>query len=288
MRSIAAPSAYTRRSAQRASELEAAMTHPAPMPFEAIPTAAKPWWSVVLRFLLHVGFLAIALGCLAAYEHFAAEGQSNASIVSLVAAAGFGFLPLRDLARVVFRIGGTALHGVHLVGGLALAAIPFTGVVSGTSVLSHAALAPFSMMGAAQALMHSNQPRNAKQEAALRQFVASLPQIEQLAGPKSFSSPESAARAAAVLSDIVAKAQVLGETELDADPEFQGALRQVTTRFGAGLGLDAVDVALNQLAANPAMARLVPGIREQVTVARQAIAGAHAPTHGQTHAPTHG
>jgi hypothetical protein len=263
------------------------MTHPAPMSLEGLPAPTKPWWSVVLRFFLHAGFLVIALGCLAAYEHFAAEGQSNAAIVSLVAAAGFGFLPLRDLARVVFKIGGAALHGVHLVGGLALVALPLTGVVSGTSVLSHAALAPFSMMGAAQALMHSNQPRNAQQEAALRQFVASLPQIEQLAGAKSFSSPESAARAAAILSDIVGKAQVLGQTELDSDPEFQSALRQVTTRFGAGLGLDAVDVALNQLAANPATARLVPGIREQVTAARRTIAGSQAPTHAPTHTPTH-
>jgi hypothetical protein len=256
------------------------MTHPAPLAFEGVPSTAKPWWSVALRFLVHAGFLVIALACLAGYEHFAAEGQSSAAIVSLVAAAGFGFLPLRDLARVVFKIGGAALHGVHLVGGLALAALPFTGVVSGTSVLSHAALAPFSMMGAAQALMHSNQPRNAKQEAALRQFVASLPQIEQFASSKSFASPENAARAAAILSDIVAKAQVLGQTELDADPGFQSALRQVTTRFGAGLGLDAVDVALNQLAANPTTARLVPGLREQLATARRAIAGPPAPAHG--------
>ena len=261
------------------------MTHPAPMPFEGIPSPTKPWWSVVLRFLVHAGFLVVALGCLAGYEHFAAEGQQNASIVSLVAAAGFGFLPLRDIAGVVFKISGAALHGVHVVGGLALVALPLTGVVSGTSVLSHAALAPFSMMGAAQALMHSNQPRNAKQEAALRQFVASLPQIEQFAGSKSVASPENAARAVAVLTDIVAKAQVLGQTELDADPGFQSALRQVTTRFGASLGLDAVDAALNQLAANPVTARAVPGLRDQLAAARRSLAGAPAPgapaaTHG--------
>jgi hypothetical protein len=247
------------------------MSHPA-LPFEAIPPATKPWWSVVLRFFLHAGFLAIALGCLAAYEHFAAEGQSNASIVSLVAAAGFGFLPLRDLARVVFKLGGAALHGVHIVGGLGLIALPLTGVVSGASVLGHAALAPFSMMGAAQALMHSNQPRNAKQDAALRQFVASLPQVEQFAS-KSFTSPENAAHAVAVLSDILAKAQALGQSELDADPGFQSALRQVTTRVGANLGLDAVDVALKQLADNPATARAVPGLRDQLAEARHAIAG---------------
>lgn len=258
------------------------MSHPAPLPLEAIASAsaAKPWWSMVLRFGVHAGFLVVALACLAAYEHFAAEGQQNASIVSLVAAAGFGFLPLRDIARVVFKISGAALHGIHIVGGLGLLALPLTGVVSGTSVLSHAALAPFSMMGAAQALMHSNQPRNAKQEAALRQFVASLPAIEQFAGSKSLGSPENAARALAVLSDIVAKAQALGQTELEADPGFQSALRQVTTRFGANLGLDAVDVALNQLAANPVAARAVPALREQLAAARRALSSAPAATHG--------
>jgi len=256
------------------------MTRPAPLPFEGLSSPTKPWWSVILRFFVHAGFLAVALACLAGYEHFAAEGQQNASIASLVAGAGFGFLPLRDLARVVFKIGGAALHGVHLAGGLALLALPLTGVVSGTSVLSHAALAPFSMMGAAQALMHSSRPRNATQEAALRRFVASLPQVEQFAGSKSFASPEDAARAVAVLSDIVAKAQALGQTELDADPGFQSALRQVTTRFGANLGLDAVDVALKQLAANPVTARAVPGLREQLAAARRSLAGAPGPTHG--------
>lgn len=256
------------------------MTHPAPLPFEGVPVATKPWWSVLLRFFVHAGFLVIALACLAGYEHFAAEGQSNAAIASLVAAAGFGFLPFRDVARVVFKISGAALHGVHVIGGLALVVLPLTGVVSGTSVLSHAAMAPFSMMGAAQALMHSNQPRNAKQEAALRQFVASLPQVELFAGSKSLASPENAARAVAVLSDILAKAQALGQTELAADPGFQSALQQVTTRFGASLGLDAVDVALKQLAANPTTARAVPGLREQLAAARRAIAGSQSATHG--------
>jgi hypothetical protein len=46
-----------------------------------------------LRILPRAGFLLIAVGCLAAYAHFKAEGQSSASLASLVAAAGFGFAP---------------------------------------------------------------------------------------------------------------------------------------------------------------------------------------------------
>ena len=74
-----------------------------------------------------------------------------------------------------------------------------------------------------------------------------------------------------VLTDIVGKAQALGQTELDADPNFQSALGRVSTRFGAGLGLDAVDLALNRLAANPATAAAVPALRQKVVAARGAI-----------------
>ena len=107
--------------------------------------------------------------------------------------------------------------------------------------------------------MHQNQPRNAKQAAALRQFAASLPEVAQFAGAKNLASPENARRAIVVLSDILAKAQALGQTELESDPQFQSALSRVSTRFGANLGLDAVDLALNKLAANPATACAVPG-----------------------------
>jgi hypothetical protein len=72
----------------------------------------------------------------------------------------------------------------------------------------------------------------------------------------------------------MAKAQALGQTELEADPGFQSALRQVSTRFGANLGLDAVDLVLNQLAANPATAAQVPELRKELAAARGAIAGA--------------
>lgn len=254
------------------------MAVPAPATIQAPPSPPRrrTLRSAIARTLLHCGFLVIAVSCLAAYEHFHAEQQSTASLVSLVAAAGFGFLPLRDVVHLVFNVGGAALHLVHALGAIGLVALPLTGVVSGTSVLSHAAMGPFAIMGAAQALMH--QPRNAKQAAALQQFVASLPAIAQLAGSKTFASPESAERAVVVVSGIVSKAQALGQTELEADPGFQGAVRQVTTRFGASLGLDAVDLVLAKLEENPATAHAVPALRTQLAAARRAISGSA--THG--------
>jgi hypothetical protein len=235
--------------------------------------APRPLGSVAGRILLHLGFLVIALGCLAAYEHFKVAGQSSASIACLVAAALFGFAPVRDLIRILFRIEGTALHFVHAVGGLALLALPLMGVVSGAPILTHAAMAPFAIMGAAQAVMHQNQPRNAKQAAALQRFAASLPEVSQFAGGN-LSSPDNARRAVAVLSDIIAKAQALGETELEADPRFQSALSQVSTRVGANLGLDAVNAALTKLATNPATAGAVPRLRTQLDQARRTLATA--------------
>jgi hypothetical protein len=227
--------------------------------------------TVATRILLHVAFLLIAVGCLAGYLHFKAAGRSDAAFASLVAAAVFGFMPLRDLIRIVFRIEGTALHLVHGLGGLALVALPLSGAVSGTPLLTHTAMAPFAIMAAAQAVMHQNHPRNAQQAAALQQFAASLPQVAQFAGGN-LSSPESARRAMVALTDIVAKAQTLGQTELDADPNFQSALGRVSTRFGTGLGLDAVELALNKLAANPATAAAVPALRQQLAAARGTIA----------------
>jgi hypothetical protein len=229
--------------------------------------------SAAVRVLMHGGFLLIAVGCFAAYEHFKVGGHSAASLASLVAAAGLGFAPVRDVVRVVWRIEGKALHLVHGLGGLALVALPLTGVLSGAPLLTHAALAPFAIMGAAQAVMHQHQPRNAKQAAALQRFAASLPEVAQFTNSKNLASPENAKRAVVVLSDIVAKAQALGQTELESDPEFQSALRQVPTRFGTSLALDVVQLALNKLAANPATAGAVPGLRKQLAAARRAIAG---------------
>jgi hypothetical protein len=234
------------------------------------PAPRSSMGSAAARALLHLLFLLVALGCLAGYLHLKAEGHPDAALASLVAAALFGFMPLRDFIHIFFRIEGTALHLVHAVGGLALVALPLSGAVTGTPLLTHTAMAPFAIMAAAQAVMHQNHPRNARQAAALQQFASSLPQVAQFTSGN-LSSPENARRAMVVLSDIIGKAQVLGQTELDADPNFQSALGRVSTRFGAGLGLDAVDLALNRLAANPATAAAVPAMRQQVAAARGAI-----------------
>ncbi|HEY7634363.1 MAG TPA: hypothetical protein VH763_02360 [Gemmatimonadales bacterium] len=228
--------------------------------------------AVVRKLLLHTIFLLIALGCLAGYEHFHVEGQSGPALACLIAAGVFGFLPVRDVIRILFGIEGKVLHLVHAVGGLALLALPLAGLVKSTPLLTHAAMAPFAIMGAAQAVMHQHQPRNAKQAAAMQRFAASLPEVAQFASAKDLTSPANAVRAVTVLSDIISKAQALGQTELEADPRFQSALSQVSARFGANLGLDAVDAVLNQLAANPVMAGAVPGLRNQVASARRTIA----------------
>ncbi len=242
------------------------------VPGDAAPAArrASPG-AVAARVLLHAGFLLIAIGCFAAYLHFHLEGRSTASLVSLAAAAVFGFAPVRDVLRVAFGLEGKALHLVHALGGLGLIALPVTGAVSGTPILSHAATAPFAMMGAAQAMMHQNHPRNAAQAAALQRFAASIPEVATFTSSKDLASPQNAARAVSALSDILSKAQALGQTELDSDPGFQNALRQVSTRVGAGLGLDMVQVALDRMAANPATAGAVPGLRKRLESARRSF-----------------
>jgi len=136
------------------------------------PAATRPSLrTMATKVLVHGAFLLIAAGCLALYEHFRVEGRSSASVVCLVAAGVFGFAPVRDLVRVVFGVEGKALHLVHGLGGLALLALPLTGVIPGAPVLTHAAMAPFEIMGAAQAVMHQGHPRNAKQAAALQRFA---------------------------------------------------------------------------------------------------------------------
>ncbi|HTS87193.1 MAG TPA: hypothetical protein VMG41_01780 [Gemmatimonadales bacterium] len=246
----------------------------AEIPRQAPPS---PWRRAALRALLHCGFLVISLACLAAYEHFKVENSQSTSLAFLVTGAGFGFAPLRDLIRIAGKVEGKALHLVHVLGGLGLLALPVTGVVSGAPVLTHAAMAPFAIMGAAQAIMHQNHPRNAQQAAALQRFASSLPEVTQFTSSKDLASPENAARAVAVLTDIIGKAQALGETELQEDPGFQGALKQVSTRFGANLGLDAVDVVLNRLASNPATAGAVPQLRKELDSARQEFGRKSAP-----------
>jgi len=244
-----------------------------PQAVDTPPERRRTVRSIALRVLVHVGLLVVALGCLGAYQHFKLAGASNAAWVSLGGAALFGFAPLRDVTHVVFGIEGRLLHVVHGLGGLALGALPLTGVVSGTPVLTHAATAPFAIMGAAQALMHANTPRNPRQAAALQQFVASMPELELVGNPRNFSTAPGAQRAVAALADIIGKAQSLGETELAADPKFQSAWSQASARFGANLGLDAVDEALGKLASNPATAGAVPGLRSRLAAARRTLAG---------------
>jgi hypothetical protein len=224
-----------------------------------------------MRLVWHGVLLLIALACFAAYGHLKVEGRSTAAMTALVVGAVCGFAPLRDVLRIVFRIEGTALHIAHGLGALGLVGLPVTGVVSGAPLFARSWRAPFAIMGAAQAIMHQTQPRNAKQAAALQTFAASLPEVAQFANSREPISPRNATRAIAVLTDIIGKAQTLGETELDADPGFQGALRQVSTKFGASLGLDAVDLALRNLAGNAATANAVPGLQRRLAQARQTI-----------------
>ena len=224
-----------------------------------------------MRLVWHAILLLIAVACFAAYGHLKVEGRTTAAMTALIVGAVCGFAPLRDVLRLVFRIEGTALHIAHGLGALGLVGLPVSGVVSGAPLFARSWRAPFAIMGAAQAIMHQTQPRNAKQAAALQTFAASLPEVAQFANSKDPISPANAKRAVAVLADIIGKAQVLGETELDADPGFQGALRHASTRFGASLGLDAVDLALRNLAANPAAASAVPALERRLAQARQTI-----------------
>ena len=95
------------------------------------------------------------------------------------------------------------------------------------------------------------------------------------AGEARFSASLGSARSTASRPRLApkrvdAKAQALGETELEADPGFQGALRQASTRFGANLGLDAVDLALPKLAENRASAGRSPVHRDSTGRAKDA------------------
>ena len=236
------------------------------------PSAPRPpARSIVGKVLLHGAFLLIAAIAFAAYEHFKLHGESAQSLASLLAAAGFGLAPVRALMSELLAIEGKMLHLVHLGGGLALSGLALGGVISGGPLLTHAALAPFAIMGAAQAIMHQDHPRNQEQAEALRRFATSLPEVEQFTQSGDLTSPANVHRAIAILTDLVAKAQVLGETELRSDPGFQSALRRVTARFGLSLGLDMVDRAIAGLSANPAAAGALPELRKRLAAVRKEI-----------------
>jgi hypothetical protein len=240
------------------------------MPKEPSP-ARSTVGRVIGRFVLHIGHLLIAIVSFGAYEHFKLHGQSTLSLVSLVAAAGFGFAPLRALVGELFAIKGRILHLVHWVGGLALGGLALSGAISGTTLLTHAALAPFAIMGAAQAVMHQDHPRNAEQAAAMRRFAMSLPQVEQFAKSGDLTSPTNIRRAVTVLSDVLSKAEVLGETELKSDPGAQSALRRVTMHAGLSLALDAVDHAITEVSNVPGTEHAVQRLRKQLTAVRKTI-----------------
>jgi hypothetical protein len=234
------------------------------------PAPRRSVAAIAGRVLLHGTLLILGLGAYVAHEHFALEGASTASFASLIASGILCLSPARAVLHDFFAVEGKLLHVVHGVGGLAVVGLTLGGAMSGGPLLSHAALAPFAMMGAAQALMRSNHPRNAEEAAAIRRFATSLPEVEQFTRGN-LSSPANAQRAVAVLTDLVGKAQDLGQIELKSDPEFQSALRQTTARVGLSLSLDAIDRAIDTLAGNPAAASAVPDLRRRVAAARKTV-----------------
>jgi len=257
------------------------MNHPAVPPDElaralragqsSAPSASAARRIVRLIFV-NCLYLLIAVGLFVGYQHFKLSHQSGLSIACLVGAGLFALMPVRGILHELLELESHVMHLAHGAGGLLLAGLVGTGAIKGEGMLNHAALAPFALMGAAQAVMHQDHPRNAKQAEALRRFATSLPEIQQFTKSGDLTSPQNVARAVAVLSDLIAKAQALGETELEADPGFQSALRQATTRFGLTLGLDSVDHAISTLAKNPQAAKAVPELRRKLAAARSVVA----------------
>ncbi|MBS0578792.1 MAG: hypothetical protein JSR36_05965 [Proteobacteria bacterium] len=247
------------------------MTSPALHPAATMEEAAPRGHAVVGRFLLHVACLIGAAIAFVAYQHLKLHGLNPQATVALVVAGLLAFSPVRALLGEFFALEGKVLHMVHGIGGLALVGLGAGGVISGNSLLNHAAMAPFAIMGAAQALMHQDHPRNAQQAAALRNFATSLPEVAQFT-QGSLADPANAKRAVTVLSDLIGKAEVLGETELKADPKFQSAWAQATTRTGLTLGLDSIDKAVDRLAKNPETAPAVPELKRRLAQARRIAA----------------
>jgi hypothetical protein len=228
--------------------------------------------SLVGHLLHWVLGLAGSAALFVGYEHLKLNGEAMPAYACLTGSALLVLNPLKALVHRVFSIERGVMHIVHAVGGLGLVALPLSGAVSGTPMLTHAALAPFAIMGAAQAVMHENHPRNAAQAAALRNFAASLPEVEQFTGKGDFTSPANVARAVRVLTDLMSKAQVLGETELQSDPGFQSALKQVGVRTGLSLGLDAINHSIEVMSQSPSAASAAPALRARLAQVRRSIA----------------
>ncbi len=242
----------------------------APAPSASAPSlAAGRARALALRFFLHCALLAGAAASFAAYEHLKLEGASTGSTVALIAAAGLGLSPVRAIVHELFAVEGAVLHLVHGVGALALMGLTLGGVISGRPLLDRAALAPFAMMGAAQGLMH--QPRNAEQAVALRRFVTSISEVRGLTRSGALGSTSNVRQSIAILSDLVSKAQSLGETELRSDPAFQSAFRRTLLRTGVSLELDSVEEALATLGSNPAATSSVAELRKRLTAARRTL-----------------
>lgn len=250
------------------------MNHAVPPVAEIAPLQRTAPRRVFRRILLHCLLLLFAAAAFVAHEHFRLNGQSTLALVCLVAAGVLAVAPLRALIGEFFAIEGKALHALHGIAGLAFVGLAAGGVISGQPLLNRAALAPFAIMGAAQAVMHQNHPRNAKQAEALRRFATSLPEVAEFTSSKDLTSPQNVQRAVQVLTDVISKAEALGETELEADPKFQSALAQATAHTGLTLGLDAVDQAINRLARDPATASAVPELRRRLAKARSVAAAA--------------
>lgn len=230
-----------------------------------------PWAaarSVAMKLVGYGLCLLIAVAAFAAFEHYKVQGATRLSWACLAAAGGFGLAPLRAILGELLAVEGIVLHLIHGFGSLAFLGLGLSGVVSGGPLLSHA---PFALMGAAQAVMHQDHPRTPEQALALRRFVSSLPEVEQFAKGGNLTSPVNVHQEIAVLTDLVSKAQTLGQTELKSDPGFQSAIQRVTTRAGLTLGLDTVDRALDKLAANPAAASAIPPLRKRLAAARKSI-----------------
>jgi hypothetical protein len=227
---------------------------------EPLPVPKPAARSVFRRVLLYCLSLLIAAAAFVAYQHFKLSGDSTKA--------------LRALIGELFTIESKVLHALHGIGGLAFVGLAAGGVISGQPLLNRAAMAPFAIMGAAQAVMHQNHPRNAQQAEALRRFASSLPEVAEFTRSGNLTSPENVARAVRVLNDVISKAEALGETELAADPNFQSGLARATTRTGLTLGLDVIDQAINRLAVTPTGASAVPELKRRLAKARS-LAGAH-------------
>jgi hypothetical protein len=85
-----------------------------------------------------------------------------------------------------------------------------------------------------------------------------------------------------VLTDLLGKAEALGETELQADPGFQSALRNATTRVGLTLGLDSIDHAVNLLGASQANPAEVQALRRKLSEVRESLDKGKDDAHAQS------